>query len=73
MFVFRLMGAKSADGPFTTLIEMNLPDSRKQSPVPSLRFLLTPAEVQFVRFEVHAFWGVGGGLQFIEVLGNFNN
>ena len=46
----------------------SLPDSRKQNPVPSLKFAFPKISVRFVRFEILDFWGNGGGLQFFEVL-----
>ena len=66
--VFRLLGSTTLDGTFDTLLEDRLPDSRQQDPVPAVTFSFPESKVRFVKFEVLEHWGVGGGLQFIELL-----
>ena len=63
-----MLGAKTSDETFEELLVAKLPDSRKQNPVPSLKFAFPKISVRFVRFEILDFWGNGGGLQFFEVL-----
>ena len=58
----------TSDGIFETLLEDSLADSRQLDPVPEENFSFSETELRFVKFEVLQFWGVGGGLQFIEVL-----
>ena len=67
-YLFRLLGSKTPDGTFSTLLEDWLPDSRQQDPVPAVTFSFPESEVRFVKFEVLEHWGAGGGLQFIELL-----
>ena len=61
-----MLGSQSLDGPYTQLLLSSLPDSRKQNPVPPLRFSFAKTQLRFVRFQVLEFWGKRGGLQFFE-------
>ena len=63
-----MLGTKTSDGTFEELLVASLPDSRKQNPVPFLKFAFPKTSVRFVRLEILDFWGNGGGLQFLEVL-----
>ena len=67
---FRLLGsATSADGPWQTLLEANLEDSRKQRPPPIKQLMFeNPQNVRFIKFELLEFLQWGGGLQYFEVL-----
>ena len=67
---FRLLGsATSADGPWQTLLEANLEDSRQQRPPPIKQLMFeNPQNVRFIKFELLEFLQWGGGLQYFEVL-----
>ena len=67
---FRLLGsATSADGPWQTLLEANLEDSRKKRPTQIKQLMFkNPQNVRFIKFELIQFWGNGGGLQYFNIL-----
>ena len=67
---FRLLGSNSsAQGPWQTILEANLEDSRQQRPPPVKKLLFEKAlVVRFLKFELLEFWGSGGGLQHLSVL-----
>ena len=67
---FKLLGSPtSAEGPWQTLLEANLEDSRQQRPPPIKQLMFeNPQNVRFIRFELLEFYGMGGGLQYFEVL-----
>ena len=56
-------------GPWETLVEHHLPDSRGK-PAPLLNYTFKePVEIQFIRFELVSSWGVhGGGLQYFVAI-----
>ena len=62
-----MLGAKTSDETFEELLVAKLPDSRKQNPVPYLKFVFPKASVRLVHFEILELWGHGGGLQLFEV------
>ena len=69
---FRLLGSlTNADkGPWQTLLEANLEDSRQQRRPPPIKQLMfeNPQNVRFIKFELLEFLQWGGGLQYFEVL-----
>ena len=67
---FRLLGSPtSAEGPWQTLLEANLEDSRQQRPPPIKQLMFeNPQNVRFIKFELLEFLQWGGGLQYFEVL-----
>ena len=67
---FRLLGSPtSAEGPWQTLLEANLEDSRQQRPPPIKQLMFeNPQNVRFIKFELLEFLQFGGGLQYFEVL-----
>ena len=68
---FRLLGSPtSAEGPWQTLLEANLEDSRQQRRPPPIKQLMfeNPQNVRFIKFELLEFLQWGGGLQYFEVL-----
>ena len=67
---FRLLGSsRGAEGPWQTILEANLEDSRQQKSPPVKELLFkSPLVVRFVKFELTKFWGNGGGLQYFSVL-----
>jgi len=67
---FKVLGsAGNVSGPWETLVEHHLPDSRGK---PALLLNYTfkePVEIQFIRFELVSYWGVhGGGLQYFVAI-----
>ena len=67
---FRLLGSsRSSSGPWQTILEAKLKDSRQQKSPPVQKLLFeNPLLVRFVKFELLEFWGDGGGLQHFSVL-----
>ena len=67
---FRLLGSNSGTGgPWKTILEANLDDSRKQKPPPVKKLLFEKTQiVRFLKFQLLEFWGEGGGLQHLSVL-----
>ena len=67
---FRLLGSSSGTGgPWQTLLEANLEDSRQQKPPPVKKLLFEKSlVVRFLKFQLLEFWGRGGGLQHLSVL-----
>ena len=67
---FRLLGSSSGTGgPWQTLLEANLEDSRQQKPPPVKNLLFEKTlVVRFLKFQLLEFWGRGGGLQHLSVL-----
>ena len=60
------------DGPWTTLLEEQLDDTRHK-PAPLLNFTFEkPVEIKFLKFELVSFWGTGadngGGLQYFAAI-----
>merc|ERR1711936_390750 len=65
---FRLRGSLTG-AHWKTLLEANLEDSRQQRPPPIKQLMFeNPQNVRFIRFELLEFYGMGGGLQYFEVL-----
>ena len=68
---FRLLGSNNSgtDGPWQTIVEGNLEDSRHQKPPPVKKLLFEKSlVVRFLKFQLLEFWGSGGGLQHLSVL-----
>ena len=70
---FRISGSLSAQGPWgDTLLEEELEDGRRLSgnspPILTFYFRL-PVTLQFLRFELVDFYGIGGGLQYFLPVG----
>ena len=66
---FKLLGSNSAGGPWQTILEANLEDSRQQKPPPVKKLLFEKTMVvRFLKFQLLEFWGSGGGLQHLSVL-----
>ena len=63
---FKVSSSKSENGPWETLLEDELVDTRGQKPAALLNFTFDePVEVQYLRFDLVSYWGdVGGGLQY---------
>ena len=67
---FRIYGGLSDRGPWgERILEEEMEDGRRNPP-PILTFYFTlPLTVQFLRFELVDFFGVGGGLQYFSPVG----
>ena len=60
---FRVSGSLNENGPWETLVEDELEDSRdKAAPLFDFTFK-KPVEIQFIRFDLVSYWGKGGALQ----------
>ena len=67
---FKVLGsAGNESGPWETLVEHHLPDTRGK-PAPLLNYTFKePVEIQFIRFELVSYWGIqGGGLQYFAAI-----
>lgn len=64
---FKVFLSDSPDGPWTKVLQDQLPDSRNLEPVPSKNFKTRPTTARFVRFKLISYWGHGGGLQYFTV------
>ena len=66
---FRLLGSTSASGPWVKIRDVDLEDSRQQTPPPIKRLMFAdPVVISFLKFELLEFWGKGGGLQHFQIL-----
>ena len=66
---FRISGALEQNGPWQSLLEQYLEDSRKQHSPPLQQFFFQgPTELQFLKLELLEYWGQGGGLQYFSPL-----
>ena len=70
---FRISGSLSQQGPWReTLLQEEMEDGRwlSKNPSPIITFYFTlPVTVQFLRFELVEFFGIGGGLQYFSPVG----
>ena len=70
---FHISGSLSEQGPWgDTLLEEELEDGRRMSgnPPPILTFYFRrPVTLQFLKFELVEFFGIGGGLQYFSPVG----
>ena len=66
---FKVMGSLNQSGPWETLLEKELNDTRLK-PASLLNFFFEePVEIQFLKFELISYWGdKGGGLQFFAAI-----
>ena len=67
---FRVAGSKKINGPWETLLEEELIDSRGGIEASLINFTFEkPVEIQFLKFELVSFWGDhGGGLQYFAAI-----
>ena len=66
---FRILGSSNEDGPWETLLEDELADTRGWTAATLTNFTLEePVEVQFLKFDLVSYWGVGGGLQYFAAV-----
>ena len=63
---FKVSGSKKENGPWETLAEGELVDTRFNKPAALLNITFEePVEIQFLKFELVSYWGLyGGGLQY---------
>ena len=64
---FQVFLSNSPDGPWTKVLQDQLPDSRNLDPVPPKKFQISSTIARFVKFKLISFWGHGGGLQYFTV------
>ena len=66
---FKLLGSSEQNGPWRELLLADLVDSRNQDlPPVETRTFVSSTVVRFIKFELLAFWGKGGGLQYFKVI-----
>ena len=66
---FKLLGSSEQNGPWRELLLADLVDSRNQDlPPVETRTFVSSTVVRFIKFELLAFWGNGGGLQYFKVI-----
>ena len=62
---FKVSGSKKENGPWQTLVEAELVDTRGGKAASLLNFTFEePVELQYLRFDLVSYWGNGGGLQY---------
>ena len=65
---FQIFGATNENGPWKMLADYHLADTRGK-PAPLLNFTFAePVEIQFIKFELVSYWGIGGGLQYFAAI-----
>ena len=66
---FRVSGSVNETGPWKTLVESHLADTRGvNAPLVNFTFV-EPVEIQYIKFELVSFWGDrGGGLQYFAAI-----
>ena len=66
---FRVSGSINENGPWETLVEDQLVDTR-HSPAPLVNFTFEePVEIQFIKFDLISYWGTNaGGLQYFAAI-----
>ena len=67
---FRVSGSLNENGPWRTLIEEKLADTRYLSDADLVDFTFDhPVEIQFLKFELVSYWGeYGGALQYFAAI-----
>ena len=66
---FKLLGSSEQNGPWRELLLAHLVDSRNQDVPPvETRTFVSSTVVRYIKFELLAFWGNGGGLQYFKVI-----
>ena len=66
---FKLLGSSEQNGPWSELLLAHLVDSRNQDVPPvETRTFVSSTVVRYIKFELLAFWGNGGGLQYFKVI-----
>ena len=66
---FKILGSKNKTGPWEILVEDELIDTRGGKPAALLNFSFEkPVEIQFIKFELVSYWGLGGGLQYFAAI-----
>ena len=66
---FRVSGSVNETGPWKTLVEAHLADTRGvNAPLVNFTFV-EPVEIQYIKFELVSYWGdYGGGLQYFAAI-----
>ena len=66
---FRVSGSLNETGPWKTLVEAHLADTRGvNAPLVNFTFV-EPVEIKYIKFELVSYWGgSGGGLQYFAAI-----
>ena len=59
---FKIFTSTSCFGPWTEILDNNIPDARNVAPVHVLQFPVTP---QYIMFQIDTYYRNGRGLQYI--------
>ena len=67
---FKVAGSKQSNGPWETLIQEELIDTRGGIEASLINFTFEkPVEIQYLKFELISYWGThGGGLQYFAAI-----
>ena len=66
---FRVSIGSSETGPWTELLTQELEDSRNQEPPPVQQFMgKNTVKGRFMKFELLEYWGLGGGLNYFDII-----
>ena len=66
---FKVSGATNENGPWEALVQDELVDTSRGEAASLLNFTFEqPIELQYLRFELVSYWGVGGGLQYFAAI-----
>ena len=65
---FRISGSMNETGPWETLVEDQLVDTRGVAASLQSFTFDKPVEIQFIKFDLISYWGDGGGLQYFAAI-----
>ena len=66
---FKVSGSMNENGPWETLVEDQLVDTSNWEVASLLHFTFEkPVEIQFIKFDLISYWGLGGALQFFAAI-----
>ena len=66
---FRVSGSVNETGPWKTLVEAHLVDTRGVNASLVNFTFVEPVEIKYIKFELVSYWGVyGGGLQYFAAI-----
>ena len=65
---FKIYVSLDLNSSWTLVLEEELADSRTVAPAPINKFNIQPVSARYVKFELVSFWGLGGGLQYFNII-----
>ena len=65
---FRVSGSVNETGPWKTLLEAHLADTRDAKASLVNFTFVEPVEIQYIKFDMVSYWGVGGALQYFAAI-----